>query len=120
MSFVKSVCGFLINSNYNINEGEIAPIDTIDYVTKKWETEGKVVIFDTYEQAVNHTFTPSAILAAQSLASLNPGQDAKGNDLVAPEPTFDFDKEVPIKAKKVEVKHHKPEPEVEKPVEEKE
>lgn len=101
MSYVKSVCGFLINTYFNINEGEIVQVDVVDLTAKKWVAEGKLVVFDTYEEAVAHTFTPSHVLAAQSLLSLNPGVDSKGNDLVAPEPSFDFEKEAPI-VKKVE------------------
>lgn len=96
MPFVKSVCGSLINTGYNIKEGEIAQIDIIDYVTKKWVTEGKAKVFDTYEDAVNHTFTPSTVLAAQSLASLNPPVDREGNVLPTPAPTFDFKKSAPV------------------------
>ena len=105
MLYVKAICGFVVHTHFNLSEGEIAPIDNdkCDFTVKRLEDRGIIKIFDDYEKAFKFEFKKVSELAAESLASMNPGLDFKGNPLPTPLPTFDFEKSLPIVNKKEEV-----------------
>lgn len=105
MLYVKAICGFVVHTLFNLQEGEIAPIDDnkYDFTVKRLEEKNLVKVFDDYEAAFKYDFKKVSELAAESLASVNPGVDFKGNLLPTPPPTFDFEKSLPIVNKEVVV-----------------
>lgn len=105
MLYVKAICGFVVHTHFNLSEGEIAPIedDKCDFTVRRLEDRGIIKIFDDYEKAFKFEFKKVSELAAESLASMNPGLDFKGNPLPTPLPTFDFEKSLPIVIEKKEV-----------------
>lgn len=105
MAYVKSVSGFVVHTLFTISEGEYAFVEDakVDMTIKRLLERGVLVKFDTMEELEAHTFTPSHVLAAQSLASLNPPVDREGNLVPVPDPTYDFEKNVPIKQEPAKV-----------------
>lgn len=98
MLYVKAICGFVVHTLFNISEGEIAPIDDdkYDFTIKRLEDRKVIKVFKDYESAFKYEFKGVAQLAAESLASVNPTLDSKGNPIPTPLPTFDFEKSLPI------------------------
>lgn len=96
MLFVKSIWGILSHEGQIIQEGGIATFEKTDHIIQNWERKGFCKTFDTYEAAEAFQFKGMAERAAESLASLNPPTDAKGNLIPVPAPTIDFEKGLPI------------------------
>lgn len=102
MSFVKAICGAVIHKNFTLSEGQITEYDDDlikkDWVLRQWEKDGLIKICKEYEDAVEFKFKGIQALAAESLPSLNPPTDSKGNLLAVAPATFDFVNSKPIKA----------------------
>lgn len=99
--FVKAICGHIIHKEFDLPEGSTTRISKDlyeDFVLKRWEKEGLVKLFTDYDEALDFKYKGLAVLAAESLASLNPPLDNQGNPLPFKPATYDFVLGKPIKA----------------------